>query len=253
MRALITGASSGIGRDLAINLAKEGYDIVIVARSVDKLNELKDEIDKLNLNRNIDVVQKDLSNVDNCKSLYEQYKNQIDLLINNAGFGTYGKFEDVDLGTELRLIDTNISAVHVLTKLFLKDMKEKNKGQILNVASIAGFLPGPLMSAYYASKAYVIRLSQGIKEELRKDKSNVSISVLCPGPVDTNFNNVAKVKFNSKPLTSEYVAKYTIKKLKKKKFYIIPGYAVRALRHICKILPDNLMASFAYSHTESKK
>jgi len=253
MRALITGASSGIGRDLAINLAKEGYDLVIVARSKDKLNELKSEISKLNINRSVDVVQKDLSNVDNCKELYKQYKSQIDLLINNAGFGTYGKFEDVDLDTEVQLINTNISAVHVLTKLFLKDMKEKNDGQILNVASIAGFLPGPLMSAYYASKAYVIRLSQGIKEELKKEKSNVSISILCPGPVDTNFNNVAKVKFNSKPLTSEYVAKYTVERLKKKKFYIIPGSSVRALRHICKILPDNVMAGFAYSHTESKK
>ncbi|MBR2744204.1 MAG: SDR family oxidoreductase [Clostridia bacterium] len=253
MRALITGASSGIGRDLAINLAKEGYDLVIVARSKDKLNELKSEISKLNINRSVDVVQKDLSDVDNCKELYKQYKSQIDLLINNAGFGTYGKFEDVDLDTEVQLINTNISAVHILTKLFLKDMKEKNSGQILNVASIAGFLPGPLMSAYYASKAYVIRLSQGIKEELKKEKSNVSISILCPGPVDTNFNTVAKVKFNSKPLTSEYVAKYTVERLKKKKFYIIPGSSVRALRHICKILPDNVMAGFAYSHTESKK
>lgn len=252
MRALITGASSGIGRDIAIDLAKEGYDLVIVARSVDKLNELKNEIESMNTNSSIDVVKKDLSSIDNCKELYEQYKNKIDLLINNAGFGSYGKFESVDLDTELSLINTNISAVHVLTKLFLKDMKSRNSGQILNVASIAGFMPGPLMAAYYASKAYVIRLSQAIKEELRRDKSKVSISILCPGPVDTNFNNVARVKFSAKPLTSKYVAKYTIDKLKKKKFYIVPGASIRALRHISKIVPDNTIARFAYDRAEAK-
>lgn len=250
MRALITGASSGIGRDLALNMAKEGYDLVIVARSVDKLNELKDKINGI---VNVEIVQMDLSNIDNCKNLHQQFEGKIDILVNNAGFGTYGKFDEIDLDTEIKLINTNISAVHVLTKLFLKDMKKKNSGQILNVASIAGFLPGPLMSAYYASKSYVVRLSQAIKEELRREKSKVSISVLCPGPVDTNFNNVAKVKFSSKPLTSEYVARYTMEKLKKKRFYIVPGLAVRALRRIAKIIPDNIMARFAYEHTESKK
>ena len=109
---------------------------------------------------------------------------------------------------------------NILTKLFLNDMKSRNSGQILNVASIAGFMPGPLMAAYYASKAYVVRLSQAIKEELRRDKSKVSISILCPGPVDTNFNNIARVRVSAKTLTSKYVAKYTVDKLKKKKFYI---------------------------------
>lgn len=253
MKALITGASSGIGRAMAIDLAKEGYDLVVVARSIEKLNTLKKEINCINKKVSVDVVQMDLSNISNCVSLYEKYSNKIDLLINNAGFGTYGKFEDIDLDTEIKLINTNISAVHALTKLFLKDMKNNNSGQILNVASIAGFMPGPLMDAYYASKAYVIRLSQGINEELKKENSNVSISVLCPGPVDTNFNTVAQVKFSSKPLTSEYVSKYTIKKMKKRKFYIIPGLTVRLLRIVSKLIPDNTMARFAYKHTEGKK
>ena len=253
MKALVTGASSGIGKEIAKLLAGEGYDLVIVARSVDKLNNLKEEIEKANAKVTVEVVQMDLSNVENCSKLYALYKEKISLLVNNAGFGTYGRFDESDLDTEIRLINTNISAVHVLTKLFLKDMKKSNSGQILNVASIAGFMPGPLMAAYYASKAYVVRLSQSIKEELRKEKSNVRISVLCPGPVDTKFNEVAKVKFTSKPLSSEFVAKYALKGMKKNKFYIVPGVGVRILRHISKIIPDNMMASFVYSHTKSKK
>ena len=251
MKALITGASSGIGMDLARELAGNGYNLVIVARRGEKLEELKEELLRDN-KVSIDVVQMDLSIENNCIELYEQYKNQIDLLVNNAGFGTYGKFEEVDLNTELKLIDTNIVAVHILTKLFLKDMKEKNQGHILNVASIAGYMPGPLMAAYYASKSYVVRLSQAIKEELRREKSNVNISILCPGPVDTSFNDVANVKFSVKPLTSEYVAKYTVNKLKKKKFYIVPGASIRALRHISKVVPDNTIARFAYNRAKAK-
>ena len=253
MKALVTGASSGIGKEIAKLLAGEGYDLVIVARSVDKLNDLKEEIEKANAKVTVEVVQMDLSNVENCSKLYALYKEKISLLVNNAGFGTYGRFDESDLDTEIRLINTNISAVHVLTKLFLKDMKKSNSGQILNVASIAGFMPGPLMAAYYASKSYVVRLSQSIKEELRKEKSNVRISVLCPGPVDTKFNEVAKVKFTSKPLSSEFVAKYALKEMKKNKFYIVPGVGVRILRHISKIIPDNMMAGFVYGHTKSKK
>lgn len=245
MKALITGASSGIGLEFAKALAKEGYDLVIVARNIQKLNELKCDICKSNVT-NVDVVQMDLSEKENCMKLYNQYKNKIDLLINNAGFGTYGNFDQTDLETELGLINTNISAVHILTKLFLRDMKAKNFGTILNVASIAGFTPGPLMATYYASKSYVIRLSQAIKEELRKEKSNVKISVLCPGPVDTNFNKVANVKFTNKPIRTDYVIKYTLKKMKRNKFYIIPGASIRALRYVCKLVPDMTMAKFVF-------
>lgn len=250
MRALITGASSGIGRDITRALAKEGYDLIIVARNINKLNELKSSLE--DTKSNIQVVQMDLSSAENCKILHQQFKNKVDLLVNNAGFGVFGKFENTDLDKELQLINTNIMGLHILTKLFLQDMKVRNSGQILNVASIAGYMPGPLMSAYYASKAYVVRLSQGIKEELRRDKSNVKISILCPGPVNTNFNDVANVKFSAKPLTSEYVAKYTIKKLKQNKFYIIPGFSIRCLRYMAKIIPDITLSKFAYKMQKSK-
>ena len=196
MIALITGASSGIGRDMARYLGKQGYDLIITARNRAALEDLKEELEKENKIK-VDVLPKDLSMEEDCKSLYEEVKqkyNNIDILINNAGFGLCGQFTQTDLGVELSMIDTNIKAVHILTKLFLKDMVEKNSGRIMNVASVAAFMPGPLMATYYSSKNYVLRLSQAINEELKKKKSNVKISVLCPGPVDTNFNDIANVK-----------------------------------------------------------
>jgi len=216
MKALITGASSGIGRDIARELNKKGYKLVLVARDEQKLIDLKNE-----LGNDTEVISMDLSIEENCKELYSKVPD-VDLLINNAGFGACGNFTKTDLEKEIKMINTNITAYHILTKLYLQNMVKKDKGQILNVASIAGFMPGPLMATYYATKAYVVRLSEGIREELKKQKSNVKISVLCPGPVDTNFNKVADVEFSVKGLTSEYVAKYTVKKLEKKKFYIIP-------------------------------
>lgn len=125
-------------------------------------------------------------------------------------------------------------------------MVKKDKGTILNVASIAGFMPGPLMAAYYASKAYVIRLSEAIREELKHKKSRVQISVLCPGPVDTNFNKVSGADFKVKSLSSQYVAKYTVKKLLKGKFIIVPGTTTKALRPLAKIFPNNLIMKFVY-------
>lgn len=216
MKALITGASSGIGRDIARELNKKGYKLVLVARDEQKLIDLKNE-----LGNDTEVISMDLSIEENCKELYSKVPD-VDLLINNAGFGACGNFTKTDLEKEIKMINTNMTAYHILTKLYLQNMVKKDKGQILNVASIAGFMPGPLMATYYATKAYVVRLSEGIREELKKQKSNVKISVLCPGPVDTNFNKVADVEFSVKGLTSEYVAKYTVKKLEKKKFYIIP-------------------------------
>lgn len=199
-----------------------------------------------------EVISMDLANTDNCKKLHSMVTD-VDILINNAGFGTFGYFTDTDLDKEVGLIDTNVKAVHVLTKLYLEDMVEKNNGRILNVASIAGFMPGPLMCAYYASKAYVVRLSEGIREELNKQKSNVKISVLCPGPVNTNFNNVAGVKFNLPSYTSEHVAKYAISKLLKNKFLIIPGVKIKLARLLAKISPSNISAKVSYMMQERKK
>lgn len=248
MRALITGASSGIGRDIAIELAKKGYDLILVARNMDKLNSVKESIK----NVNVKIIQMDISNAENCKKLHEMIDTDIDILVNNAGFGVFGKFDETDLDKEINLINTNIVGLHALTKLFLQDMKKRNKGYILNVASIAGFMPGPLMATYYASKSYVVKLSESIREELIKDNSNVKIGILCPGPVATNFDNVANVKFRAKSLGSEYVAKYTVEKILKNKFYIVPGFWIKCLRHIVKFVPDSIISKFSYRAQKAK-
>ena len=156
MKALITGASSGIGRDIATEFAKRGYDLILVARNIEKLNQVKENILNNCNNINIKIIQMDVSTPENCKNLYNQVNDDIDILINNAGFGVFGDFTKTDIDKEIQLINTNITAVHILTKLFLQDMEKKNKGHILNVASIAGFMPGPLMATYYSSKAYVV-------------------------------------------------------------------------------------------------
>jgi len=246
MRALITGASSGIGRDIAKELSQKGYDLILVARNLEKLNEVKEKLET-----NIETVSMDISNPENCKQLYEKYKD-IDILVNNAGFGDCGYFDKTNLEKELQMINTNIVAYHVLTKLYLKDMKAKNSGKILNVASIAGFMPGPLMATYYSTKAYVVRLSEAIREELKKESSKVQISILCPGPVDTNFNKVADVQFALKGLSSEYVAKYTTDKLFKGKFYIVPGWKIKLAKFGAKIAPNALVAKICYNMQKKK-
>ena len=216
MVALVTGASSGIGRDIAIELAKRKYDIIAIARNEEALIKLKEEVEKT-YNVNVEVKAMDLTDRNGCIKLHEDVKvkyGAIDVLINDAGFGTCGEFTKTDLNKEIGMIDTNIVALHILTKLFLQDMVEVNRGHIMNVASIAGFMPGPLMATYYSTKAYVVRLTQSIRQELFMKHSKVKISALCPGPVNTNFNKVADVKFNLAEANSKQVAKYAVRKIK---------------------------------------
>ncbi len=249
MKALITGASSGIGREFALYLAELGYDLIICARSTDKLNALKDEIK----NVSVRVITIDLSRESDAFDLYEHLKEEdIDVLINNAGFGAFGRFLDVPLEREVELIHTNVSSVHILTKCFLKDMQSKNSGLILNVGSMAGFSAGPKLSSYYASKNYVVRLTQAINEELRRDGSKVKISVLCPGPVETNFNNVANVRFTTKGLNARDVARYAFDKARQGKIIIIPGFLMKTVKFFEHFLPENLLTRISYN-VQSKK
>lgn len=244
MKALVTGASSGIGKEIAKYLATLGYDLIIVARNTDKLNKLKAEIKEVDVR----VITLDLSREQDSLDLYEHLKDeQIDFLVNNAGFGAYGKFTEVPLEKELDLIHTNVSAVHILTKLFLQDMVKRNSGYILNVGSAAGFLAGPTFSSYYASKNYVVRLTQAIHEELRRDKINVGVSVLCPGPVKTNFNDVANVKFCIRGLTPEYVAKYAVDKTFKGKMIITPGFEMKATKFLQHFASEKLLTRISYN------
>ena len=244
MKVLITGASSGIGKDMAKIMASKGNDLVIVARNEEELKKLAKELEEKNKIK-VEVIAMDLSREENCIELHKKVQN-VDILINNAGFGDCGNFTKTDLEKEIKMINTNIVAYHILTKLYLTDMKKRNSGKILNVASIAGFMPGPLMATYYATKAYVVRLSEGIREELKKEKSKVQISILCPGPVKTNFDEVANVKFKIRQADSMKVAKYAIKKLKQGKFYIVPGLDVKFAKLGAKIFPANLVSKVTY-------
>lgn len=248
MLALITGASSGLGADFARVLSKYGYDLILVARRKGKLEKLKKE-----LTTNVEIIDMDISSTFNCMELYHQVKKEkIDILINNAGFGLFGKFESTKLDTELDMIDLNIKTVHTLTKLFLKDFIKRDSGYILNVASAAAFLPGPMMSTYYATKAYVLHLTEAINEELRREDSNVYVGSLCPGPVNTEFNDVAKVKFALKGLNSYDVAAYTIKKMFRGKRIIVPGLKTKLGISLSKFLPMKTKAKISY-RIQSKK
>ena len=158
----------------------------------------------------------------------------------------------IDLKGDMDIVDLNIKAVHILTKLFSKDFKKNDHGYILNVASAAAFLPGPLMSTYYATKAYVLHLTLAINEELQKDNSNVYVGALCPGPVDTEFNKVAKVKFNLPSLTSNFVCKYAIKQMLNNKPIIIPSVKTKMGIYLAKILPMKLKLKVSYKIQEKK-
>lgn len=241
MRILITGASSGIGRDMARILSEQGHDLILVARRKKKLEDLKKQ-----LNTNVEIISMDLGSTFNCMKLYNKVKGNVDVLINNAGFGLFGSFTETNLEKELDMIDLNIKSVHILTKLFLQDFKERNSGYILNVASSAGFMPGPLMATYYSTKAYVLHLTEAIYQELKEQNSKVHISCLCPGPVNTEFNKVANVEFKIKGLDSYDVANYAIKKMFQGKLIMIPSVKMKLACYFSRITPTKLLLKITY-------
>ncbi len=247
MKALITGATSGIGKSMARQLDKRGWSLILTGQNEKVLEELKNEL------KDAEVIKADLSKKSEVFRVYDFCRDKgIDMLVNNAGYGLYGRFEDIDMEDELGLINVNIVAVHILTKLFLRDFKKHDHGMILNVASSAGFMTGPLMASYYASKNYVVRLSMAIAEELRRDKSKVSITLLCPGPVDTNFNNRAGVSFSVKPITADQAAECAINRAIAGKLLAIPGFYVRAAVWGSRFVPHKLLSAMVYNIQHSK-
>lgn len=298
MLAFITGASSGIGREMVKVLAQKGYDLIITARDEEKLFEVRNEIlgnfvfkksdedrsEGIKREINIKILTADLTKEKEVLELYNKIKKEnIDVFINNAGFGTTGEFWKTDLETELDIVKVNDIAMHILFKLILKDMieskrdkrinkheenetlfyeknvrKTKNKyikkeKYILNVASLSGFMPGPKMSVYYASKAYMLNLTRGVYKELKMAKENVNVSVLCPGPIYTNFADRAGVVFKTPNLSSEYTAKYAINNLFKKRLVIIPGFINKCAHVLAKIIPSNIVAAVVYKIQENRK
>ncbi|MBD5559581.1 MAG: SDR family oxidoreductase [Clostridia bacterium] len=242
MYALVTGAGSGIGAAIAKRLSQDGYGIIAVGRRREPLEILQRE-----LATPVRVITADLSTQEDCFRLYQSVKDEpIQIVVNNAGFGVFGPFTETDLGGELQMIGVNIQALHILIKLFLKDFTARNDGYILNVASAAAFLPGPLFSSYYASKAYVLRLTEAIREELRRARKNVYIGALCPGPVDTQFNNVAGVAFSLPGLRADDVADYAVRRMYARKAVIVPGITMKLVRFFSKLVPDSIAARLAW-------
>ena len=249
MKALITGASSGIGLDMARYLSTKKWELILVARNKEKLEEIQEQ-----LPTKVTIIVADLSNEQRVKDLYVIAKKEnVDVLINNAGLGDFGYLTDTDINKDLELINTNIKALHILTKYMVREMENKETDTyILNVASAAAFQPGPLMSTYYATKSYVYQLTEALYYEEKVKKTKVHVSVLCPGPVDTNFNNVANVKFSVKPLKSTYVAKYAIDKMLEGKLLIIPGFKMKCARFLGKFVPNKLMLKITYNIQKKK-
>ena len=233
MYAVITGASSGIGEQFAKRLAKEGYDLILVARRRERLTALSDKLKATHKELECDIFTADLMQLDECQRLSDYLEEKdIEIFINNAGYGDCGLFEE---------------------KKLLRQMRVKDRGFILNVASSAGLIPaGPYMAAYYASKAYVASLSRAVACELRQSHSHVYVGCLCPGPVDTEFNDVANVRFALKGISAEYCANYAIDRMMKHKTVIVPTLRMKLATTCGRFLPQSLYIKIV-SHQQKKK
>lgn len=251
MTALITGSSGGIGSDLARLFARDGFNLILTARRLEKLNELKSELEN-QFKINVSVISLDLSEKNAAKSLYDFTKSHnlsVDILVNNAGFGDFALFSDCKLEKQQQMIQLNIMTLTELTKLFLPQMLERKNGRILNIASVASFMPGPKMSVYYASKAFVRSFSEALSVELKK--SGVTVTALCPGPVSTDFWNRAEADNSSlfKHLffaSSEKVAEFGYKCLMKGKVLAIPNFSTRFFVFLAKFLPLSWTRNLVY-------
>lgn len=243
---------------MACELSRRGYNLIVTARNKKDLDSLKEE-----LKTNVKIIIADLSKEDEVYALYKQVENEnIDVFINNAGFGVCGEFWNTNLEKEINMIKVNDVAMHLLFKLILKDMisssnkslTKKKEKYILNVASLSGFMPGPNMSAYYASKAYMLNLTQGVYQELKEAGiENIHISVLCPGPIYTNFCDRAGVEFKTKYLSSKYTAEYAINKLFDKRLIIVPGLINKCGHVLGKILPSKFVMKFTGKIQDRRK
>ena len=244
--ALITGASSGIGYELAKLFAKDKHNLVLVARSESKLAQFADDL-RRQFGVAVTPVALDLTNANAPQLLFERLQSArigIDVLVNNAGYGTMGEFAGVPWEESLGQIQLNITALTHLTKLFLPSMIEKHSGKILNVASTAGFQPGPLMAVYYASKAYVILFSEALANELRG--SGVTVTCLCPGPTDTGFaaragNAHSRLFQWFRPMSAQAVARVGYRALMKGKTLVIAGFTNRLLAESVRISPRKMV------------
>lgn len=244
--ALITGASSGLGKEFAKIHAAKGGDLVLVARSEDKLNELKKELEE-QYKISVKVIVKDLTEPNAPKEIYEQLKTDkisVQYLINNAGFGGIGKFSERDLQSDLSMINLNIVALTALTHYFLQDFVKNNDGKILNISSTASLIPGPLQAVYYATKAYVTSFSDALAEELHD--SNITVTSLLPGPTETQFGRISgmdKTPAFYKTASAKDVAQAGYKGMLNGKLNVIAGvpFPMRVMLALRAFIPKRLV------------
>lgn len=241
MKILITGATSGIGLDIAKIYYKMGHKLCLVSRNAEKLKDIFPKAQCISL---------DLSKPENCILLYKKTGN-VDILINNAGYGEWGNFWETK--NDINMIKLNIISVHMLTKIYVKSMVKFNrKGVIMNVASLAAYSYGPLMSTYYGTKAYVQRLSASVDYELKKAKKNIRVLSVCPGPVDTGFNDRAGVKFSIKALKSKFVAECIVNAIEKGQRITLPGNGGKVLAFLSRFTPNKVLLELGYRVQKNK-
>lgn len=242
---LITGASSGLGYEFVKLFAKDNYDLIIVARSLDRLEDIKKEFP----NNKITAIKRDLAKSNAARELYNEIKARnlnVDILVNNAGFGLLGEFDKLDVDKQIEMIQLNVAALTELTHYVLQEMRESRNGKILNVASTAAFQPGPLMAVYYATKAYVVSFSEALAEELRG--TGITVTTLCPGATKTNFGKVAGAEDTnlfSWAMEAGVAAGIGYRALMKGKRVVISGTFNKIGAYSAKFLPRNITAKVA--------
>lgn len=250
--ALITGASGGIGEEFAKVFAREGYNLVLVARSENKLLALANSLQS-QYGINVQVLPKDLAVPGSPDEIYTELSGtQIDALVNNAGYATYGPFIETDLQTELNEMQLNMVTLTHLTKLFLPGMVERGFGQVLNVASTAAFQPGPLMAVYYATKAYVLSFSEAIAKEV--EDTGVIVSALCPGPTESGFQQRADMTdsklVQNGLMTAQEVAERGYKGLVKGERVVIPGMSNKIGALSTRFVPRDMVTNIVKNMQE---
>jgi len=247
--ALITGATSGIGEEFARAFAQRGYRLIITGRRTDRLEALADSLDVP-----CRIIAADLAEESECRRLLSEVEDEkISVFINNAGFGAAGGFLATDLDKELSMIHVNDIAMHILFKGVLKKMTQRDQGYILNVASSAGLLPGgPYMATYYATKAYVVSLTRAVATELGEMGSRVHVSALCPGPVDTEFNERADVVFALKGISAEECVREALAGMRRRSVIIVPTFTMKAATLMQRFAPTKMLLRMVGSQQKKK-